>query len=383
MRRSDDSGSGSALRPARPGGARPLAVAALLAAALAAAGPWTAGGAPQAARGPVGGGPGLRPEGSPAAVDPLALTGVGRLGPGRLEHILRQVANAPEACLRAGAVDRRGARKAELSRLFEVLAKSPLARTLIRLAGRSKVYVCADPATDLLGYYLSGLRLIGLNPGLSEGEKIAFLAHELSHVPQHGTYSDNRYFPPGDLILLRRVREAAAEALATRIAWQLRAAGHPEAWDDKVADPFYGDIARAFAAARDDLPAPRDEQVAARAAFDRWFAVQRRRDLYDRMTADHLRRISDDPTGLVSPRKALTHDFLAGIARLPDGDLVFATTGRRLTDGYYRGRISVRNAALVECVLDSVEAWASALVPGPLAGGAQGSTDGPRAAPRG
>ena len=316
-------------------------------------------------------------------LDPLSLSGVGRLGPGRLERILHRVADAPDACLKAGSVDRRSAQKAELSRLFDILAKSELARSLMQRAGRRGVYVCADPTTELLGYYLAGLRLIGLNPRLSEGQKIAFLAHELSHVPQHGTYSDNRYFPAGDLILLRRVREAAAEALATRIVWQLHTAGYPEAWNEKLADRFYGDIAQAFAAARLAIPTPLGELIATRAAFDRWFMVPDRLDLYDRMTVDHLRRISGDHIGLVSPRKALSHSFLAGIARLADGDPLFSTMGRRLTDDYYRGQISIRNAALLECILESVEAWAPALAtdtPGPPS---SKWPAGPRSAPQG
>ncbi len=307
---------------------------------------------------------GLPLGGAKDAVDPLSLSGVGRLEPGRLERILHRVADAPDACLRAGSVDRRSARKAELSRLFETLAKSHLARTLMQRAGWHGVYVCVDPATGLLGYYLAGLRLIGLNPRLSEGQKIAFLAHELSHVPQHDTYSDNRYFPAGDLILLRRVREAAAEALATRIVWQLRAAGYPAAWNEKAADRFYGDIARAFAAARQAIPTAFGELIATRAAFDRWFAVPDRLDLYDRMTVDHLQRISGDHMGLVSPRKALSHAFLSGIAQLGDGDPLFSTMGRRLTDEYYRGQISIRNAARLECILESAEATAPALAPG-------------------
>ncbi len=306
---------------------------------------------------------GLAP-GSSSQMDPLSLSSVGRLGPGRLERILHRVANAPDACLKAGSIDRRSAQKAELSRLFETLAKSPIARRLMQHAGRSRVYVCADPSTGLLGYYLAGLRLIGLNPRLSEGQKVAFLAHELSHVPQHDTYSDNRYFPVGDLVLLRRVREATAEALATRIVWQLRAAGHPEAWNEKLADGFYGDIAQAFAVAQKANPTPLGELIATRAAFDRWFAVPDRLDLYDRMTVEHLKRISGDHMGLVSPRKALNHAFLSGIARLADGDLVFSTIGRRLTDDYYRGQISIRNAALLECILESVEPWAPAFATG-------------------
>ena len=360
MRRGRINGFDRHLRPGEPAGPGSAA----LVAGLLALGLWliVASQGTAEAVGEIG--PGLAPGDARAALNPLSLSGVGRLGPGRLERILHRVANAPDACLRAGSVDRRSAQKAELSRLFEILAKSQLARTLMQRAGWTGVYVCADPTTDLLGYYLAGLRLIGLNPRLTEGQKIVFLAHELSHVPQHDTYSDNRYFPAGDLILLRRVREAAAEALATRIAWQLRAAGYPEAWNEKAADRFYGDIARAFAAARLAIPTPLGELIATRAAFDRWFAVPGRLDLYDRMTVEHLRRISGDHTGLVSPRKTLSHAFLSGIAQLAGGDLLFSTMGRPLTDDYYRGQISVRNAALLECILESAEAWASALGPG-------------------
>ncbi|MDH3970337.1 MAG: ImmA/IrrE family metallo-endopeptidase, partial [Rhodospirillales bacterium] len=220
MQRVETGRSGGGPRRRKVEGPRPAVLGTALAVVLFALCLWlplASQGAPQATghRAPVA------RDGLLAAVDPLSLSGVGRLGPGRLERILRQVANAPDTCLKAGSIDRRSAQKAELSRLFQTLSKSPLARLLMRRAGWSEVYVCADPATDLLGYYLAGLRLIGLNPHLSQGQKVAFLAHELSHVPQHDTYSDNRYFPPGDLILLRRVREAAAEALATRIAWQL------------------------------------------------------------------------------------------------------------------------------------------------------------------
>jgi hypothetical protein len=290
----------------------------------------------------------------------MALSGVGRLGPGRLERILGQVANAADACLKAGTIDRRSAQKAELSRLFETLSESALGRDLLERAGRKDVYVCADPATDLLGYYLARTRLIGLNPTLSEGQKVAFLAHELSHVPQHDAYSDNRYFPAHDLILLRRVREATAEALATWITWQLHEAGHPAAWNDKKSDDFYGDIVRAFAVECERDPTARGERAAARAAFDRWFAAPARLNLYDRMTVDHLRRVSSDHMGLVSPRKELTHEFLGGIARLGGENFLFVTRGARLTEPYYAGKLSVRNAALLERILEGADAWSAA-----------------------
>ncbi len=298
-----------------------------------------------------------------------ANAGLGRLGLGRLERIIGRVGEASDSCLRAGVVDRLSARKAELSRLLAILSESELARRLLDQAARKDVYICIDDGTALLGYYLSGLRLIGLNPRLSEGQKIAFLAHELSHVPQHNAYSDNRFYPARDLILLRRVREAAAEAAATRIAWQLCEQGHTSAWDEKKADPFYGDIVRAFAGALGAHPAERSELAAARAAFDQWFALFARLNLYDRMTVDHLARLSRDDRGLVSPRRKLTHEFLQGIARLDGGGPVFETRGRRLTGPTYAGHLSGGNASQLERILEDAEARSDGYELGPLGAG--------------
>lgn len=301
--------------------------------------------------------------GSAWTVDPDALSGLGGLRLGRLERIHRRIGDAAQSCLRAGRVNRRTARKAELSRLFDILSRSPLARDLMERAGRRGVYVCADPETDLLAYYLSSVRLIGLNPRLNEGQRIAFLAHELSHMPQHHVFSDNRFFPAHDLILLRRMREAAAEAAATVIAWQLRADGYTAAWEAKSTDRFYGDIARAFAAVLRAEPV--GHLRAARAAFDQWFAEQARLDVYDRMTVDHLRRISVDRLGLVTPRKELAHGFLLGLGRLGGRNYLAATPGRRLTDPFYAGRISLRNAGLIERVLETRDGLRNAARPGP------------------
>ncbi len=307
--------------------------------------------------------PTTRP-GTPLRVERDVRSGFGQLALGRLERIVGRVADATDSCLRAATINRRGTQRAELSRLFEILSSSVLGHELLKRAGREDVYICVDRDTPLLGYYRAGMRLIGLNPALNEGQKIVFLAHELAHVPQHGVYSDNRLFPPHDLILLRRVREATAEAVATRVAWQLRLGGYEAAWREKKADRFYGDIVQAFAEALGQDPRHENELAAARAAFDQWFAVIRRLDLYDRMTVDHLRRISGDHMGLVSPRRELTHWFLAGIARLDGRTRLFETAGRPLTDIHYTGKLSVRNAGLVESLLEGADSWSEALPPG-------------------
>ncbi len=175
-----------------------------------------------------------------------------------------------EGCLVAGRRDDTTPERAGLSRLFEILGSSPTGDAVLREAAARGVRVCIDRTTDLLAYYFASMNVVGVSWNLSEGGRIIFLAHELAHVPQHPRYSDNRYFPPEDLVLLRRMREAVAEATATRIAWELRAAGFTAAWEEKLATP-YADVAQAFARSAEGQPkggAGEGLALATRAAFD-------------------------------------------------------------------------------------------------------------------
>ena len=262
-------------------------------------------------------------------------------------------AQALDGCLRAGAVDRSAPARAQLSRLFESLSTSQTGREILRQARLRDVRVCVDDETDLLAYYFAGLRVVGVSSALSEGGKLAFLAHELAHVPQHPAYSDNRYYPPDDLVLLRRVREAAAEAVATRIAWELRENGYGAARDERVATP-HGDVARAFETAAAADRSAEGLLRATRAAFDCWFDAPWRLDVYDRMTLRHLARISEDAMGLVPLRYALTHSFLADIAWLNGRNFPTETGALPLTGRAYAGRISGRNDAHLERFLDRI-----------------------------
>ena len=285
------------------------------------------------------------------AVSPLPITSY------REARTKGHIGDLQRDCLLAGHwVEDTRSRK-DLTELHAILSLSPAARDLLELAARQRVLICFDWQTKLMAYYRAGLRLIAINPYLKKGKMIAYLAHELAHVPQHGAYSDNRFFPPQDLILLRRMREAAAEALATRIAWQLRREGYPDAWVLKDQDEFYGDITAAFAASYGALPSPgqsKDREIrATRAAFDAWFALPRRLAVYDRMTLDHLITIARDDLGLVTPRMALSDAFLVGIGRVGDGNYLLAENRRPLTDAYYTSGLSAENQALLRDILSN------------------------------
>lgn len=269
------------------------------------------------------------------------------------------------ACLRAGSTDWDTGDSAALSGLFETLGRSETGAELLRLADARGVDVCIDRQTDLLAYYFAGMRVIGVNWALSEGQRIVFLAHELAHIPQHPEYSDNRYFPAADLLLLRRLREAVAEAQATRIAWELRAGGYDLAWDEKMVTP-YADVAHAFAHTAEAATGDDGLLPATRAAFDQWFAAPWRRDVYDRMTFEHLRRISADDTGLVAPRRTVTAEYLIGIGEL-NGRNFLAGAGP-LTDRRYTGKVSARNARRIQQLLQRAGVVERSAPSGPLAG---------------
>jgi hypothetical protein len=243
-----------------------------------------------------------------------------------------------------------------IARASRILSHSATARAIMSDVARSRsrgraLHVCLDRDTDLLAYYFSSLHVIGLNARLSEGGQVAYLAHEIGHVPQHPRFSDNRYYPPSDLILLRRVREATAEATAIRIAWELREAGYPEAWAEKAAGP-YADMVRAFAeviARQDGMPGLLQ---ATRAAFDRWFAVPWRRNVYDRMTVEHLRRIAGDRLGLVPHRRKVHLAFLLDIGRLGEENFLSGTEGPAINDPFYTGGVSTENQTALKEVLE-------------------------------
>ena len=259
-------------------------------------------------------------------------------------------------------------------RVLKILTRSPTARAIMESAAVTRVrglplHVCLDRETDLLAYYFSGLGVIGLNAALSEGGRVAFLAHEIAHVPQHPRYSDNRYYPPEDLLLLRRVREATAEAIAVRITWELRAAGYAQAWNEKASGP-YADVARAFEVLARRGGGEAGLLAATRAAFDRWFAAAWRRDAYDRMTVDHLRRISGDHLGLVPPRRRLGAYFLRGIARVNGRNFLSETEGPPLNDPLYAGRVSSENAVTLRQVLQDAQAMSPAGRADPMDGAA-------------
>ena len=272
------------------------------------------------------------------------------LGLWRSARIAQVIPDHARVCLpSAGGILATDAQRA-IAASVAVMAESPLGAWLIGEAAARLVLICQDPHTDLAAYYRSQMRLIGLFERLPDPARIMFLAHELAHVPQHPRFSNDLRFGPQAVLVMHRMREATAEAVATRVLWQLRARGRTEPWQYKLASA-YGDIARAFAQAMDG-DGELAELRATRAAFDQWFGRPGRVHSYDARILAHIARVGDRRPGLVRRTRHLTEEFLRGIGWY--GGATFLPPGESpvLSDPYYARGLSPGNAAQLHAILE-------------------------------
>ena len=206
---------------------------------------------------------------------------------------------------------------------------SELGNWLVDQAAALSVMICLDGGTDLEAYYRAHLHLIGLNTKLSPEERLVYLAHELAHVPQHPRFSNNRRFSALDMVLLHRVREAVAEAIATRVLWQLRERGMDAAWQAKLGTA-YGDIARLFEASIGQGKGRHAELWATRSAFYHWFEAEWRIHIYDDLMLKTLARIANDPVGLLPASRWLSDPYLRALSSYAGEPFLIKGDGRKL-----------------------------------------------------
>jgi hypothetical protein len=271
------------------------------------------------------------------------------LGLWRSARIAQVIPDHARVCLpSAGGALTTDAQRA-IAASVAVMAKSPLGAWLIGEAADRLVLICQDPHTELAAYYRSPMRLIGLFERLPEPAKIMFLAHELAHVPQHPRFSNDLRFGAHGVVVVHRVREASAEAIATRVLWQLRARGYREPWQHKLASA-YGDIARAFERV---MQGHGDawELRATRAAFDQWFGRPGRVHSYDARILGYLARTGVGRASLVHPTRSLTERFLRGIGWYGEENFLAPGGGPILSDPYYAQGLSPINATRLEAIL--------------------------------
>jgi hypothetical protein len=263
------------------------------------------------------------------------------LGTRRSTRIAQIIPDHERACLPSGGGSRTTETQQGIAAVAEVVAESPLGAWLLDQAAARLVLICQDPNTDLAAYYRSQMRLIGLFDRLADPARIMFLAHELAHVPQHPRYSNDLRFGPQAMLVMHRMREATAEAVATRVLWQLRMRGLTEPWEHKLGSA-YGDISQAFAQAMAGA-GEGAELRATRAAFDQWFGRPGRVHSYDARILAHMARVARP--SLTRPTRHLTEEFLRGIGWYGGANFVLAGKLPVLTDPYYVRGISPGNSA--------------------------------------
>lgn len=230
------------------------------------------------------------------------------------------------------------------------LQRSELGSWLIDQAADRSVMICLDSSTDLEAYYRAHLHLVGLNARLGPAGRLVFLAHELAHVPQHPRFSNNRRFSPEDMLLLQRVREAAAEAVATRALWQLRNVGIGSPWLAKL-ETAYGDIARVFETSMDDGTGEAAELWATRTAFHHWFEAAWRLDIYDDLMLTTIARIAVDHIGMLPSSRRLSDSYLRDISSYAGQRFLIGGDGRLLMGAFGTSWQVSRHQARLDAIL--------------------------------
>lgn len=259
--------------------------------------------------------------------------------------------------------------QSDLEVALRQLEQSETGAWLVQIAAARNVILCLDHVTALEAHYRSHLRLLGLSSRLTHAGRIVFLAHELAHVPQHPNFSNNRRFSPEEMLLLQRVREAAAEAVATRVLWQLRQQGIQAPWQEKL-NTAYRDIAETFEKAMAESHGNTPQLWATRSAFHQWFHASWRLEIYDDLMLKTLARIAADPTGLVPTSKYLSDRYLLGIANYAGQKFLADGDGQALIKNFRNKDLPAGGRARLDAILAKSGNSPSQVVSFPLPGAA-------------
>lgn len=232
------------------------------------------------------------------------------------------------------------------------LKASPTAQELLKIADRGRVttgFEFDEEGSTSGAFYVAANREVLFNAagGLMRHDKVEdFLpnaghlaAHELAHVAQNYVAGPDysrwglRY-PIMHQIIATRHYEAAADAVAIDVAWQLKEAGEPAMWAALDSDPFEQHLTQAYAASIAKNPANAANGKARRAAHDAWFkdavavthyddvALKNARNRLDLMAQQQAEGFPFTELRLEAReagRHKLTKDQLRDYGTMPDG----------------------------------------------------------------
>ena len=204
----------------------------------------------------------------------------------------------------------------------------------------------------------------------THGRLVAYLTHELQHLNQSKNnilmIGQNKVVSPLETIWHNAAVEADAQATAVDVAYKLKQAGKPEAWDElclerSTSKNFTAD----YAAAVQKDPAAAQNGQAKRAAYDAWFEAtfkdgQKLSDFYAmkgfmNYGVAHNAMKSEN---FATPMGAMTTEDIRKLGALSAVNYMDAPGGRPLDDPYYRD-LPPMNARHAEVIGESHRSYQS------------------------
>lgn len=205
-----------------------------------------------------------------------------------------------------------------IAELKEIILKSRTGEALLQdNPNLTIIYDQQNPASQ---YYARGeQRIITLNPLRPKGDLLNLLARELRRDWQqrHGALVSPLRFDPDEAILVNRAQHADVVMIGVKIAWELKLAGIPDAWDYLVGSPMV-DVTRTFEIkAQGDFRSLNNGE-ASRAAYDKFFEDARTK-LHDKRI---IHQMLLDEGGYMKTREKnpkLSMDLFKRLGEMPNG----------------------------------------------------------------
>ncbi len=229
-----------------------------------------------------------------------------------------------------------------IDELLVLLDKSRTGRSLFDGARRPKVVY--DPQSICAQYYPQE-HVVSLHPHKSRAELTHLLVRELRRAwhRENGTLCNPLHFEPDSAILVNRAQAADAFTMAVRVAWELKLADEPEAWNFLVRSPM-GDVGRVFETHAQADFRTLNNGVAARAAYDKWFEESRTKVLdkgiIHQMLLDEANYISAD-----CRLKKADHLQIACLGNQPEGNNYLTLPGFKSASDHDYGTVEDRSNA--------------------------------------
>lgn len=241
--------------------------------------------------------------------------------------------------------------KDKLTRCISRMAQSETGRALLDTAAEYGVRVALKDNHIYYGDFDRETKKVTIEGKSSDGALIEILAHELRHGWQdrHG-FDSSFELPPSDNVIINRLIEADAEAVANQVAWELKEQGYNKPWLHAIRNKSYQDVAQAYRKeAEADPDAVRDGR-ALRAAFDQWFKKPTRRHGYDDMMLDVLEdwfeEYEENMNG--KPQK-LGKEWIDLLCTLPGGlKYQRGEVGKVMDNPYAVSKVNKKNAARIK-----------------------------------